>query len=67
VTQFFKLRLTQNNQYSIHVLFRIDWTVTRGLAFGYEGEGIAWLNIAGPRSKLKVALDQLGTAILSPK
>jgi bifunctional pyridoxal-dependent enzyme with beta-cystathionase and maltose regulon repressor activities len=61
------LRLTQNNQYSTQVLFRIDWAVTRGLAFGYEGEGFAWLNIAGLRSKLKVALDQLGTAILSPK
>ncbi|MBL1436266.1 MAG: pyridoxal phosphate-dependent aminotransferase [Rhodobacteraceae bacterium] len=39
------------------------WAVTRGQAFGAEGEGFARLNIACTRAKLTTALAQLTTAI----
>ncbi len=39
------------------------WAVTRGQAFGVEGEGFARLNIAGTRAKLTAALAQLTTAL----
>lgn len=38
------------------------WAVTRGQAFGVEGEGFARLNIACTRAKLTTALAQLTTA-----
>lgn len=40
------------------------WAVTRGQAFGVEGEGFARLNIACPRQKLIDALHQLSNATL---
>lgn len=42
---------------------RAGWAVTRGQAFGVEGEGFARLNIACTRAKLTSALQQLSTAI----
>ncbi len=39
------------------------WAVTRGQAFGVEGEGFARLNIACTRAKLTSALQQLTAAI----
>ncbi len=42
---------------------KAGWAVTRGEAFGIEGEGFARLNIACTRAKLKTALQQLSTAI----
>ncbi|HIP23165.1 MAG TPA: putative C-S lyase [Rhodobacteraceae bacterium] len=43
------------------------WAVTRGQAFGVEGEGFARLNIACTRAKLTAALAQLTTALSQPK
>ena len=42
---------------------KAGWVVTRGPAFGVEGEGFARLNIACTRARLKVALEQLAVAI----
>lgn len=42
---------------------KAGWAVTRGQAFGVEGEGFARLNIACTRAKLKTALDQLASAL----
>ncbi len=42
---------------------KAGWAVTRGQAFGIEGEGFARLNIACTRAKLTSALQQLSTAI----
>ena len=42
---------------------KAGWAVTRGQAFGPEGEGFARLNIACTRAKLTAALAQLTTAI----
>ena len=42
---------------------KAKWAVTRGQAFGVEGEGFARLNIACTRAKLKSALQQLSAAI----
>jgi cystathionine beta-lyase len=42
---------------------RAGWAVTRGQAFGVEGEGFARLNIACTRAKLTSALQQLSAAI----
>ncbi len=42
---------------------KAGWAVTRGQAFGVEGEGFARLNIACTRARLKVALEQLAVAI----
>lgn len=39
------------------------WAVTRGQAFGVEGEGFARLNIACTKAKLTSALQQLSAAI----
>jgi len=39
------------------------WAVTRGQAFGAEGQGFARLNIACPRSKLSAALTSLTAAV----
>ena len=44
---------------------KAGWAVTRGQAFGREGEGFARVNIACTRARLEAALDQLCTA-LSP-
>ncbi len=44
---------------------KAGWAVTRGQAFGKEGEGFARLNIACPRAKLAAALKTL-TAALTP-
>lgn len=41
------------------------WAVTRGEAFGKQGEGFARLNIACPRKKLEAALDSLANALKS--
>jgi len=38
------------------------WAVTRGQAFGVEGEGFARLNVACTRAKLEMALDNLAAA-----
>jgi cystathionine beta-lyase len=38
------------------------WAVTRGQAFGIEGEGFARLNVACTSEKLEKALDQLAVA-----
>jgi len=40
------------------------WAVTRGQAFGPEGEGFARLNIACTRAKLDAALSRLRSAVL---
>jgi cystathionine beta-lyase len=42
---------------------KAGWAVTRGPAFGKEGEGFARLNIACTKAKLVKALDQLATAV----
>jgi len=42
---------------------KVGWAVTRGQAFGVEGEGFARLNIACTRAKLISALQKLSTAI----
>jgi len=42
---------------------KAGWAVTRGQAFGVEGEGFARLNIACPRAKLAAALTHLTTAL----
>jgi len=42
---------------------KAGWAVTRGQAFGVEGEGFARVNIACPRARLATALDQLSDAI----
>jgi cystathionine beta-lyase len=42
---------------------RAGWAVTRGQAFGIEGEGFARLNIACTRARLAKALRQLSTAV----
>lgn len=42
---------------------RAGWAVTRGQAFGVEGEGFARLNIACTQAKLISALQQLSAAI----
>ncbi len=42
---------------------KAGWAVTRGQAFGVEGEGFARLNIACTRAKLKAALTQLTAAL----
>jgi len=42
---------------------KANWAVTRGQAFGVEGEGFARLNIACTRARLATALDQLSDAI----
>lgn len=42
---------------------KAGWAVTRGQAFGHEGEGFARLNIACTNAKLKSALAQLATAL----
>ncbi len=39
------------------------WGVTRGPAFGVEGEGFARVNMACTRARLGVALDQLAQAV----
>ncbi len=39
------------------------WAITRGEAFGDEGEGFARLNVACPQIKLEHALDQLAKAL----
>ncbi len=39
------------------------WAVTRGQAFGVEGEGFARVNIACTRSTLKTALERLSSAV----
>ncbi len=44
---------------------KAGWAVTRGQAFGREGEGFARVNIACTRARLEAALDQL-CAALSP-
>ena len=41
---------------------KAGWAVTRGEAFGVEGEGFARLNIACPADTLKTALDNLTKA-----
>ena len=41
---------------------KAGWAVTRGQAFGAEGEGFARLNYACTRDKLATALDQLAAA-----
>lgn len=43
---------------------KASWAVTRGPAFGPEGEGFARLNIACAKARLKSALEQLTTAII---
>lgn len=45
---------------------KAGWAVTRGQAFGVEGEGFARLNIACTRVRLKTALDQLAIACQKP-
>ena len=42
---------------------KAGWALTRGEAFGPEGEGFARLNIACPRARLAAALDQLSGAL----
>ncbi|MCF6314902.1 MAG: aminotransferase class I/II-fold pyridoxal phosphate-dependent enzyme [Marinosulfonomonas sp.] len=42
---------------------KAGWVVTRGQAFGVEGEGFARLNIACTRARLEVALEQLAVAL----
>lgn len=42
---------------------KAKWAVTRGPAFGTEGEGFARVNIACTRSTLARALDQLSNAV----
>ena len=42
---------------------KANWAVTRGQAFGVEGEGFARLNIACTRARLATALDHLSDAI----
>lgn len=42
---------------------KAKWAVTRGEAFGEQGEGFARLNIACPREKLQTALAQLKSAL----
>ncbi len=42
---------------------KAGWAVTRGQAFGVEGEGFARFNIACTRAKLKAALAQLTTVL----
>ncbi len=42
---------------------KAGWAVTRGQAFGVEGEGFARLNIACTKARLKSALEQLTNAI----
>ncbi len=42
---------------------KAGWAVTRGHAFGPEGNGFARLNIACPKAKLVKALDQLASAV----
>lgn len=42
---------------------KAGWAVTRGQAFGREGEGFGRLNIACTRVRLKAALDTLETAL----
>lgn len=42
---------------------KAQWAVTRGEAFGVEGEGFARLNIACPHAVLSGALDKLAEAI----
>ncbi len=39
------------------------WRVTRGEAFGAQGEGFARVNIACPRARLSAALDRLEQAV----
>ena len=42
---------------------KAGWAITRGQAFGRQGEGFARLNIACTKAKLKSALEQLTNAI----
>jgi cystathionine beta-lyase len=42
---------------------KAGWAVTRGQAFGVEGEGFARVNIACPRARLTAALAQLTAAL----
>jgi len=42
---------------------KAGWAVTRGQAFGAEGEGFARLNIACTRARLEVALERLAAAV----
>jgi cystathionine beta-lyase len=42
---------------------RSGWAVTRGQAFGAEGEGFARLNIGCPQARLEKAMDQLTGAL----
>ncbi|HHI69690.1 MAG TPA: putative C-S lyase [Rhodobacteraceae bacterium] len=42
---------------------KAGWAVTRGQAFGKQGEGFARVNIACTRARLEKALDQLAAAI----
>ena len=42
---------------------KAGWAVTRGQAFGVEGEGFARLNIACTRARLSEALDRLVAAV----
>lgn len=42
---------------------KAGWAVTRGQAFGVEGEGFARLNIACTRARLGRALEQLAAAV----
>ena len=42
---------------------KAGWAITRGQAFGIEGNGFARLNIACPKAKLQSALNQLSKAV----
>jgi cystathionine beta-lyase len=42
---------------------KAGWAITRGQAFGVEGNGFARLNIACPKAKLQTALIQLSKAV----
>lgn len=44
---------------------KAGWAITRGQAFGVEGNGFARLNIACPKAKLRNALIQLSEAVTS--
>ena len=44
---------------------KAGWAVTRGPAFGPEGNGFARVNIGCTRAKLSAALDQLRVAVLA--
>ncbi len=59
---FRKLNL-EPKQLTAFLKQKANWAVTRGEAFGKEGEGFARLNIACPHAVLETALKQLATAI----